>query len=98
MLIVIPRASPAMPATKFGHPCRRACIARSSGAGGAHDRSNRRQLWTPDVPGADSLVRVDVQLADGLAEVDVDRWVRSACALCRDSRPHADALTTTCSG
>ncbi|MEU0877292.1 nitrate reductase [Lentzea sp. NPDC005914] len=27
-------------------------------------------------------VRVDQQLADGLAESDVDRWVQSACVLC----------------
>src|SRR5215211_3809200 len=37
---------------------------------------------TPFAPGGAWPSRRDVQLADGLAEADVDRWVRSACVLC----------------
>jgi anaerobic selenocysteine-containing dehydrogenase len=42
-------------------------------------------VWGPRTPharGTDWPTRVDVQLADGVTEADVDRWVRSACVLC----------------
>ncbi len=42
-------------------------------------------VWGPRTPhGRDTNwpVRVDQQLADGLEESDVDRWVQSACVLC----------------
>ncbi|MFD9700234.1 molybdopterin oxidoreductase family protein [Lentzea sp. NPDC059081] len=37
---------------------------------------------TPHGRGANWPVRVDQQLADGVRESDVDRWVQSACVLC----------------
>src|SRR3954452_2778247 len=37
---------------------------------------------TPFAPGIEWPVRVDRELADGLDEQDVDRWVQSACVLC----------------
>ncbi|WP_090003750.1 molybdopterin oxidoreductase family protein [Lentzea albidocapillata] len=37
---------------------------------------------TPHGRGTHWPVRVDQQLADGIAESDVDRWVQSACVLC----------------
>lgn len=45
---------------------------------------------TRDVPGAAAphpagtpwAPRVDLHLEDGVAEADVERWVRSACVLC----------------
>jgi anaerobic selenocysteine-containing dehydrogenase len=42
-------------------------------------------VWGPRTPHArntDWPARVDVQLAEGMTEADVDRWVRSACVLC----------------
>ncbi|HYJ75243.1 MAG TPA: nitrate reductase [Kineosporiaceae bacterium] len=42
-------------------------------------------VWGPRTPharGTDWPIRVDLHLADGLTEADVDRWVRSACVLC----------------
>jgi anaerobic selenocysteine-containing dehydrogenase len=42
-------------------------------------------IWgsrTPFAKGDDWPVRVDLKLADGVAEGDVDRWVQSACTLC----------------
>ncbi len=42
-------------------------------------------MWGPRTPherGANWPVRVDQQLADGVAESDVDRWAQSACVLC----------------
>src|SRR3954468_15671978 len=42
-------------------------------------------IWGPRTPHPRGTVwpaRVDVPLDDGLAEDDVDRWVRSACVLC----------------
>ncbi|WP_090051818.1 molybdopterin oxidoreductase family protein [Lentzea fradiae] len=42
-------------------------------------------VWGPRTPhgrGADWPARVDQQLADGVSESDVDRWVPSACVLC----------------
>jgi ferredoxin-nitrate reductase len=44
-----------------------------------------RDIWgarTPFAAGAPWPERVDLNLADGLTESDVDRWVRSACVLC----------------
>ena len=37
---------------------------------------------TPFGPGEPWPERVDVHLAEGLTEDDVDRWVQSACVLC----------------
>jgi ferredoxin-nitrate reductase len=37
---------------------------------------------TPVDRGGDWPVRVDVALADGLTEADVEAWVPSACVLC----------------
>src|SRR3954465_1865148 len=37
---------------------------------------------TPAARGEPGPVRVDVALADGLTEADVERWVPSACVLC----------------
>jgi anaerobic selenocysteine-containing dehydrogenase len=42
-------------------------------------------IWGPGVPHAKGTVwpaRVDLHLADGLTEDQVDRWVPSACLLC----------------
>lgn len=42
-------------------------------------------IWgtrTPHVQGTVWPARVDLHLADGLSEGDVDRWVQSACVLC----------------
>jgi ferredoxin-nitrate reductase len=42
-------------------------------------------IWGPRTPyaaGEPWPERVDLHLADGLTEADVDRWVRSACVLC----------------
>ncbi len=42
-------------------------------------------IWgdrTPHPRGTAWPARVDLYLADGLAEADVDRWVQSACVLC----------------
>ncbi|MEV8378787.1 molybdopterin oxidoreductase family protein [Kribbella sp. NPDC056861] len=42
-------------------------------------------IWGPRTPHAKGTVwpaRVDLHLADGVAEDDVDRWVQSACLLC----------------
>ncbi|HUQ62005.1 nitrate reductase [Lentzea sp.] len=42
-------------------------------------------VWGPRTPhgrGTTWPVRVDRQLADGVGESDVDRWVQSACVLC----------------
>jgi anaerobic selenocysteine-containing dehydrogenase len=42
-------------------------------------------VWGPRTPharGTDWPIRVDLHLADGVTEADVDRWVRSACVLC----------------
>jgi anaerobic selenocysteine-containing dehydrogenase len=42
-------------------------------------------IWGPRTPhGREAIwpVRVDQQLADGVGESDVDRWVQSACVLC----------------
>jgi anaerobic selenocysteine-containing dehydrogenase len=42
-------------------------------------------VWGPRTPHARDTewpTRVDVHLAEGLTETDVDRWVRSACVLC----------------
>jgi ferredoxin-nitrate reductase len=44
-----------------------------------------RDIWgarTPFAAGTPWPERVDVNLADGVTESDVDRWVRSACVLC----------------
>ncbi|MCH6471706.1 molybdopterin oxidoreductase family protein [Sinomonas terrae] len=44
-----------------------------------------KDVWgrrTPVEQGGEWPVRVDVQLAEGLTESDVDRWVQSACVLC----------------
>ncbi len=44
-----------------------------------------KDVWGPRTPvarGGEWPVRVDVQLAEGLTESDVDRWVQSACVLC----------------
>lgn len=44
-----------------------------------------RDVWgrrTPHGRGEPWPERVDVALADGIAEGDVDRWVKSACVLC----------------
>lgn len=43
------------------------------------------EIWgtrTPFERGERWPVRVDIKLADGLAENDIDRWVQSACTLC----------------
>jgi hypothetical protein len=40
------------------------------------------EFRTPHVCGTPWPVRVDLQLADGVAESAVDRWVGSACLLC----------------
>jgi anaerobic selenocysteine-containing dehydrogenase len=58
---------------------------RTPGAGSAGDADRRTDIWgerTPTDRGADWPTRVDLHLADGLAEQDVDSWVRSACILC----------------
>ncbi|WP_053736829.1 molybdopterin oxidoreductase family protein [Nocardia sp. NRRL S-836] len=42
-------------------------------------------VWGPRTPhgrGSDWPARVDLELADGVTESDVDRWVPSACVLC----------------
>jgi anaerobic selenocysteine-containing dehydrogenase len=44
-----------------------------------------RDIWgarTPHAPGDGWPARVDQVLAEGIAETDVDAWVRSACVLC----------------
>jgi len=48
-------------------------------------RSRIENPWgerTPHLRGTPWPSRVDVQLAEGLTEADVDRWVQSACVLC----------------
>ena len=51
----------------------------------APERDRVRDVWgarTPFSPGQPWPERIDVALADGLTEDDVDRWVQSACVLC----------------
>src|SRR3954449_6908920 len=52
----------------------------------AYDQHDRVQdVWgerTPFGDGEHWPERTDLMLADGIAENDVDRWVRSACVLC----------------
>jgi anaerobic selenocysteine-containing dehydrogenase len=58
---------------------------RTPGAGSAGDGDRRTDIWgerTPTDRGGDWPIRVDLHLADGLAEEDIDSWVRSACLLC----------------
>src|SRR3954471_13666173 len=59
------------------------CASPAGGRCGMTDRTD--DVWGPRTPHARDTewpVRVDVQLAEGLTEADVDRWVRSACVLC----------------
>ncbi|MFE6257437.1 molybdopterin oxidoreductase family protein [Agromyces sp. NPDC057865] len=56
---------------------------RTAGAVGGRDRVE--DVWgsrTPFARGGRWPDRVDQQLAEGIGEADVDRWVRSACVLC----------------
>jgi ferredoxin-nitrate reductase len=57
----------------------------NTGVGLAPEPERVRNVWgarTPFSPGEPWPERIDVALAEGLTESDVDRWVRSACVLC----------------
>ncbi|GLY47792.1 molybdopterin oxidoreductase [Lentzea sp. NBRC 102530] len=58
---------------------------RGSRAGYRHGMDRITEIWGARTPHARDTPwpeRVDLQLADGLAESDVDSWVQSACVLC----------------
>jgi anaerobic selenocysteine-containing dehydrogenase len=61
-------------------------MSTTTSRGGQGDGRDRiHDVWGPRTPHARDTpwpVRVDLHLDDGLAEADVDRWVRSACVLC----------------